>query len=175
MKLFVVIGFLLIAGIAIFGYVKKTEAPEQYQGGNKIFIQSTDVPAQYKTDNENLNRSILLLYKAMELTDYEDLEPELKKEINEEFFASSEEGVALGKRVSDEYLNYIHPEIQNMFKNKLVKGFEIYASGREMIEIGDADNSTGYIVGGTQKQIDGQQLIAEWSLWFNENSAEINQ
>ncbi|MEA3323400.1 MAG: hypothetical protein U9Q12_04205 [Patescibacteria group bacterium] len=173
MKLFVVIGFLMIAGIAIFGYVKKTEIYERYQNNNKNFTQSAEIPEQYKTDNENFQQSIVLLYKAMDLTDYEELEPELKKEKNEEFFAISEEGIALGKRVSDEYLDYMHPEIQNMFKNKLIIGSEIYASGRKMSEVGNENNNTGYIVGGMQKQVDGQQLIAQWSLWLEENSTEI--
>lgn len=175
MKVFVFFGIVLVVGLIIFGYVKKTEIYEWYQNDNKIFTQSADVLTQYKTDNENFYRSITLLYKAMELNDYEQLEPELTKEKNEEFFASSAEGIALGKLVSDEYLDYMHPEMQNIFKNKLIKGSEIYASGREMIEIGNADNNTGYIVGGTQKQIDGQQLITQWLMWFDENSTEINQ
>lgn len=128
------------------------------------------MPEQYKTDNENFKQSVMLLNEARDLSNSPGSENqssfELSKEVEEKIFSNNKEGIRLGKLVSDEYLDYIHPELKDMFKNKLIKGTEIYYDGLMM-------NNSGNITEGAQKQIQGNQLIIGWINWFDKNGKEI--
>jgi len=121
-------------------------------------------------DNENFKQSIILLNEARDLSNPPESQNqtvfELSKEIEEKIYSNNEEGIRLGKLVSDDYLDYLHTELKNMFKNKLLKGTEIYYDG--LIK-NNADN----IAEGVQKQIQGNQLIIEWIDWFDKNGKSI--
>lgn len=153
MKNFFLLMFLLIVGVVVSGCAKKSE-----------------ISAQYKTDNENFKQSVILLNEARDLSNPPGSETQssfkLSKETEEKIFSNNEEGIKLGKLVSDDYLDSMHPELKNMFKNKLIKGTEIYYNGLNM-------NNTGNIAEGAQKQVQGNQLIIEWINWFDKNGKLI--
>ena len=134
------------------------------------FTKKSEMPAQYKIDNENFKQSVILLNEARDLSNPPGSENqpsfELLKETEEKIFSNTEEGIRLGKLVSDDYLDYMHPELKNIFKNKLIKGAEIYYEGLMM-------NNAGNITEGVQKQIQGNQLIIEWINWFDKNGKSI--
>lgn len=121
-------------------------------------------------DNENFKQSVMLLNEARDLTNPSESESqpsfELSKETEEKIFSNNKEGIRLGKLVSNDYLDYLNPELQNMFKNKLIKGTEIYHDGL-------TNNNSGSITEGTQKQIQGNQLIIEWINWWSKNGESI--
>jgi hypothetical protein len=91
----------------------------------------------------------------------------LSKKTEEKMISNTEEGIRLGKLVSDEYLDYIHSELKDMFKNKLIKGTEIYYDG---LMISLKNRSAGILSKGAQKQIQGVQLQIEWINWFDKNA-----
>ena len=117
MKNVLLFTFLLVANfIVISGCAKKTE-----------------MPAQYKADNENFKQSVILLNKARDLSNPPESENQssfkLSRETEEKLFSNTEKGIRLGKLVSDEYLDYINRELKDMFKDKLIKGTEINYDG----------------------------------------------
>ena len=125
------------------------------------------MPAQYKADNKNFIQSVILLNKARDLSNPPESETqssfELSKETVGKLFSNTEEGIKLGKLISDEYLDYINPELKDMFKNKLLKGTEINYDGLMMM-MTDPSSSKGL-----QKQLQGSQLVIEWINWFGKN------
>ena len=129
--------------------------------------RKTEMPAQYKVDNENFKQSVILLNKARDLSNPPESENQssfkLSRETEEKLFSNTEEGIRLGKLVSDEYLDYINPELKDMFKDKLIKGTEINYDGLMIMESG------AYSSEGVQKQIQGSQLVIEWINWFRKN------
>ena len=150
MKIFL-LTFLIIASIVVIsGCAKKTE-----------------MPAQYKADNENFKQSVIMLNKARDLSNPPESENQssfkLSRETEEKLFSYTEKGIRLGKLVSDEYLDFINPELKDMFKNKLIKGTEINYDGLMIMK------SNAYSSEGIQKQIQGSQFVIEWINWFSKN------
>lgn len=129
------------------------------------------MPAQYKADNENFKQSVILLNKSRDLSNPPGSENqssfELSKETEEKIISYIEEGIRLGKLVSDEYLDYIYPELKDMFRNKLIKGTEIYYDG---LMISLKNRNADILSKGAQKQIQGVQLQIEWINWFKKNA-----
>ncbi len=154
MKKFFLLTLLLITSVVVIsGCAKKTT-----------------IPSQYKTDNENFEQSITLLNEARDLSNPPGSENqpsfELPKETEEKIFSNTKEGIRLGKLVSDDYLDYLHPELKNMFKNKLIQGTEIYYDGLTA-------TNTSNVAESAQKQIQGDQLIIEWINWWKKNGKSI--
>jgi hypothetical protein len=130
----------------------------------------SELPAQYTNDRDNFKKAVILLNEARDLSNPSGAEKqgsfELSKETEEKIFANTEEGIRLGKQVSDEYLEYLHPELRDMFKQKLIKGTEIWYEGIE-------DNNSGKVVTGLQKQVKGNELVIEWIKWWDKNGKSI--
>jgi len=95
----------------------------------------------------------------------------VSKETEEKIISNSREGIRLGKLVSDEYLDSISPELRYMFKNKLIKGSEIFYDGF-MASL--KARAAGVLSKGEQKQIQGVQLQIEWIEWFGKKSKSFS-
>ncbi|MFH1328128.1 MAG: hypothetical protein ABIH76_04710, partial [Candidatus Bathyarchaeota archaeon] len=131
----------------------------------------TALPPQYANDNENFKWSVILLNEARDMSNPPGAEKQssfsLSKEIEEKIYTNTEEGIRLGKLVSDEYLDFLHPELRYMFKQKLIKGAEIWYEGIQ-------DNNSGNVISGVQKQVEGNELIMEWIGWFDKNAKSFD-
>lgn len=133
--------------------------------------KKTLMPSHYKVDNENFKQSVILLNKARDLSNPPESEKQssftLSKEVEEQIALNNKEGLKLGKLVSDDYLDFLSPEIKDMFKNKLIKGTEIYFEG--LMEGKSNINSEG-----VKKQFEGNQLIMEWINWWSKNGESVS-
>lgn len=132
--------------------------------------KKTAMPTQYKADNENFKQSMSLLNEARDLTNPPESETqpsfELSKETEDKISSNNTEGIRLGKLVSDDYLDYMHPELKVMYKNKLIRGTEIFSEGLK----GDTSDVN---FEGVKKQLEGNQLIIEWIDWWTKNGKSI--
>lgn len=128
------------------------------------------LPSQYTNDSENLKRAIILLNEARDLSNPPRSDKQstftLSKEVEDEIYSKTEDGIRFGKQVSDEYLDHLHPELKDMFKNKLIRGTDIWYQGIK-------DNQSGRIGEGVQKQIQGDELVAEWIEWWDKQGKTI--
>ncbi len=127
-------------------------------------------PSEYKTNNENFKQSISLLHESIDLSNPEGSENlsqfELSKETEDTILADLKEGIRLSKIVSNEYLDYIHPELNNYYRNKLIKGSQSYYDG---LLAADANQISSSIT----KQMQGSQLLNDWLTWWNKNNDTV--
>ena len=128
------------------------------------------VSPQYTNDQNNFKKAIILLNEARDLSNPLGSEKQstftLSKEVEDKIYSKTEEGIGSGKQVRDEYLEYLHPELRDMFKNKLIRGTEIWYEGIK-------DNRSGKIWEGTQKQLQGNELVVEWIRWWDKHGESI--
>jgi len=76
------------------------------------------------------------------------------------------EGIQISNDISSEFLNYLHPNLNDNFRNKLIKANELYLNG--LSERNDEELSLGY-------QMQASELIIQWTTYWNDNSDTINQ
>jgi hypothetical protein len=126
--------------------------------------------SQHNINNrENFIQSIISLHQSMELTQPEDksTEPftipvEREKQIN----SLIERGLALSRDVEDTFLDKLNPELKQYYREKLIKGALLYSQGiKESME--------GNIMRAVQLQMQGNQLVAEWLIWWEKHEKEI--
>ncbi len=159
--------FLLIVSVVVIsGCSEKPEISE-----TAVTLEVPEVPVQYRNFNDEFKQSVMLLNKVRDLSNPPGSENQiafqLSKETEEKIIANSREGIRLGKLVSDEYLDSISPELRFMFRNKLIKGSEIFYDG---FVISMKDRAAGVLSEGEQKQIQGAQLQIEWIEWFDKKA-----
>ncbi len=159
--------FLLIVSLAVISScAEKPEISETVETVDAPEVP--EKPVQYRNFNDDLKQSVMLLTKVRELSNPPGSENQiafhLSKETEEKIISNSSEGIRLGKLVSDEYLDSISPELRYMFRNKLIKGSEIFYNGF-MISL--KDRASGVLSEGEQMQIQGVQLQIEWIEWFD--------
>ncbi|MBT3353723.1 MAG: hypothetical protein HN402_02280 [Candidatus Scalindua sp.] len=166
--------FLLIAIlIVISGCAEKPEKPETPE--TSVTLEAPEIPVQYRNFNYDFKQSVILLSKVRDLSNppgsKNQIAFQVSKETEEKIISNSREGIRLGKLVSDEYLDSISPELRYMFKNKLIKGSEIFYDGF-MASL--KARAAGVLSKGEQKQIQGVQLQIEWIEWFGKKSKSFS-
>ncbi len=128
------------------------------------------LPAQYTNDNQYFKQAIISLNEARDLSNppgsAHQSSFELPQQTEDKIFANTEQAIRLSKQISDEYFDYLHPQLRDMLRNKLIKGTEVWYDGVK-------DNNAGKIAEGAQKQIQGNQLIVEWLEWWERNGEGI--
>ncbi len=138
-------------------------------------LKAPEIPVQYRNYNEDFKQSVILLSKVRDLSNppgsVNQIGFQLSRETEEKIISNSREGIRLGKLVSDEYLDSISPELRYMFKNKLIKGSEIFYDG---FVISLKDRAAGVFSEGEQKQIQGVQLQIEWIEWFDKKAKSFS-
>ncbi len=132
--------------------------------------KKSKIPSQYEKDNTNFKKSIILLNEARDLSNPPESQRQpsftLPADIEAKIILKTEEGIDLGKEINDAYLDFLHPELKIMFKDKLLKGTDFYYNGLK-------DDISGGIAEGLEKQIQGNELIIEWIRWWDKNGKSI--
>ena len=163
--------FLLIASLVVISSC--AEKPEKSE--TAVTLETPEVPVQYRNFNDDFKQSVVLLNKVRALSNPQgsanQIGFQLSKETEEKIISNSREGIRLGKLVSDEYLDSISPELRYMFKNKLIKGSEMFYDGF-MASL--KARAAGVLSKGEQKQIQGVQLQIEWIEWFGKKSKSFS-
>lgn len=134
---------------------------------SKIAVQP--FPKQYLKDRDTFGQVNKLFSDAMDLTKPPDNSGKPFTMSNSQqtlLINKLQEGVNLSKQISDGFFDYLNPEMKHYFRNKYVKGNELFLEGLQ----GDTSNTNSL---GVQKQLDGSKLIGEWVDWWNANRVVI--
>ncbi len=127
------------------------------------------LPEQFIDDRANFVQSITVLRESSDLTQPSNNSGAaftIPKETEQQIYSKMKEGIALSKKVDDAFLDYISPDLKNYYRNKLIAGTEIYYDG---IKANNASN----VSLGTQKQIEGNNLIIEWINWWESHNKDL--
>ena len=76
-------------------------------------------------------------------------------------------GIETSSEISDAFLNYLHPDLSDNFRNKLVKSNELYLDG----VFSQSDDTTILV----QKQLQANQLLSVWGTFWENNFDQINK
>ena len=122
--------------------------------------KTTGIPAHFTNDKENFKESILALNKARELSQppkgKETSAFDIPDNVEKEIFSLTEKGVALSKNVSDEFLDYLYPNLKTMYRGKLIEGSTLWYMGAH----------DSYSQEGIANQLKSAKLINEWVNWW---------
>ena len=137
--------------------------------GNRNPTNST-FPPEFIDDRANFVRSIIVLGESSDLIN----EPSnnsgeaytIPEATEEQIFLKIEEGLALSKKVDNAFLVYIHPNLENYYRNKLIAGTQIYYEG---LKLSNSDKTSLSV----QKQAQGISLMAEWVNWWNSHNNNL--
>ena len=169
-NLFPLILLLIVSLVIISSCAEKPETTATPEA-----LEVPEMPVQYRNFNDDFKQSVMLLNKVRDLSNPQgsanQIGFQLSKETEEKIISNSREGIRLGKLVSDEYLDSISPELRYMFKNKLIKGSEMFYDGF-MASL--KARAAGVLSKGEQKQIQGVQLQIEWIEWFEKKSKSFS-
>jgi hypothetical protein len=142
--------FGLLLFISSCGADKSTDLPDNFQEEKERFISSLESFQESNKISSGLPN--------VETAKREGQERKMKKLINE--------GIETSEKISDDFLKYLHPELSEYFKGRLVKSNKLYIEGIS----GDYDLSEAI-----QKQIEANKLLAEWGSYWADNFDQINK
>lgn len=148
----IIIAFVIVGGVLFL----LTRIPRI----NPQVSQATPSPMSNKDERNAFVDSVIALNKARDLSNQGlPLPKKLPQDVENEIFSLTEEGINLSKKVGDEFLDSLHPELRTMYKDNLIKGSELWLEG--------AKNSNSRE--GVEKQLSGNELVTEWINWFEKN------
>jgi len=143
----ILFGLLLV--FVSCGDESKTPLPDNFQGEKEIFISSMQAFLESNSisselPNLNTNEQVEQGKKMKDLIG---------------------NGIEMSDKISDDFLNYLHPELSRYYRSTLVKSNRLYIEGLS----GDYDPTVTL-----QKQVEANQLLEEWVDYWNVNSDQIN-
>lgn len=138
-------------------------------GHESATTSNSSFPEQFVDDRANFVQSITVLRESSDLTQPSNNSGEaftIPKETEQQIYSKIEGGIALSKKVDDAFLDYIHPDLKNYYRNKLIVGNEIYYEGIKA-------NNSGNVALGVQKQMEGNNLMIEWINWWESHNKNL--
>lgn len=126
-------------------------------------------PAEFIDDRENFVQSITVIEESSDLINKNINSSEastIPKTTEQQIYSKIEEGLALSKKVDDDFLGYLHPDLKIYYRNKFIAGTEIYYEGLK-------SNNNGNILLGIQRQKEGINLITEWANWWDSHNRDL--
>ncbi|NQT35110.1 hypothetical protein HQ587_07970 [bacterium] len=106
--------------------------------------------------------SIICLHISMDLAQPSDPNEtlfELTPETEQRIDSLIHRGLTMSQRVTDSFLEDLHPELKSNYKHYLIYGSEIYYQGLQAMKMGK-------IKEGYEKQIEGISLVNLWHVWW---------
>ncbi len=121
----------------------------------------SDIPAKYHKDREAFARSVEALKDASALSEPPTDQTSLRMEPEQErkLFSLVEEGLRLSQRVSNEFLDYLHPQLRSEYRDHLVRSTQLWYEGVKGRD--------------TLKQVLGSQLQLQWIKFWEANNKMI--
>jgi len=165
--------YFLIAIVAflVFAFAPSLMLPPYAWALKPLGLQRHSAfPAEFMDDRANFVQSITVLGESSDLinkpSNNSDEAYTIPKATEQQVYSKIEEGLALSKIVDNAFLDYIHPDLKNYYRNKLIAGTEIYYEGIK-------SNNSGNISLGVQRQIEGNNLMTEWVNWWNSHNKDL--
>jgi len=127
-------------------------------------LKQTGLWDRYKKLSIEIDKELFIscltnLIKAFELEPYVETEKQ-----EEKYLRLIKNGIDIGIQISDNFLLSTHPEMKEMFQNKLIKGATLIYEGH--LEKEDVSVSL-------DKMETGADLVNQWSKWWNEKKIKI--
>lgn len=144
----------MLSGLLLSGCVSKKYVP---------------LPQEYLDDRKTYSEVNQLFGDAMNLTKPPDNSGkpfDMPKEQQAQIISKLEQGVALSKKIDDNFLNYLDPEFKSHYRNEYVRGNELILEGLN----GDTTDVNSL---GVKKQFEGSQLIGIWNKWWEAKRDDI--
>jgi len=171
------LGIVALVAIVIFiitalspGVLKPIYGWVPLFNGNTIKSSTaSNFPEQFLDDRTAFVQSITALRESSDLSQPSDSSGgsfTIPKEIERRIHSRIEEGIALSKRVNDAFLDYIHPDLKDYYRNKLIIGTQIYYDGIK-------ESIRGNVSMAFKKQIEGNGLVNEWIVWWESHSKNL--
>lgn len=130
---------------------------------------TSSFPEQFIDDRTNFAQVKQLFNDAMDLTmppDNSGKPFDMPKEQEDQIRSKLAEGISLSKKIDNSFLDYLNPDLKNNFRNKYVRGYELFLEGLSS----DTSNINSI---GVQKQLESGKLIDEFNTWWDSNKDAI--
>ena len=131
--------------------------------------KKSSIPPYYSKDRKNFVDSVIALNKARDLSQPPQGNKEdafsIAENKEKEMFSLNERGISISKNISDAFLDYLHPDLKTMYRDKLIKGTELWYEGTK----------DSYSPQGVNKQVQGDKLIIEWINWWEGHKESIGK
>ena len=144
-----IIGILLICGVVAMVTNTKNELPDKFVADKEFFGDSLK---KFSEVNDITNRQ-----------DENASQEEIKKVVS-----LTLDSIESSKKVSDEFLEYLHPDLKNNYREKFEKSQQLYYEG--LSQANDGDNMDSENI---KKQIEAGKLMNEWLVWWRANNKVI--
>jgi hypothetical protein len=125
-----------------------------------IGCSSSDVLSPFKDDRQHLTEAFAAFYEASELSQVpKGMRSYAPPEVDEKIDNLLKKGLREGDSVSDDFLNWLHPEMKGHFREELMRGERLNAEGRKESNV--------------LKQSLGSELIGRWYADFWKEHSEM--
>lgn len=140
-----------VVGLIYFKNISKSSTPPL----------TSNQTALNQGERDAFVNSIIKLNKARDLSnDLSSGKAKSQEETENEMFVLTQDAIDLSKQVSDSFLDLLHPELKIMYREKLIRGSQMWLDGTK-----DSYNKEDI-----EKQITGSKMSLEWINWFEQNS-----
>ena len=139
---------------------------------NWVFDQSDEAtvsvvsPDKYSDDAKMFKESLTKFGEASDIANSSDrnASDEQTAKVLSLTLASAEDS----KKVSDEFLDYLHKDLKNNYREKFSKSQQLYYEGLSQSKSTDTVESES-----VKKQIEAVKLLSEWLDWWKSNNKEV--
>ena len=118
-------------------------------------------PDEFIDDREAFDQSILAFWEANNMFKRQPGQSIVLRTPNQEkkYFEQISNGINISQNISDEFLDYLHPDLKKMYRESLIPGKRDYLEGA--------------LSGNRFKQGQGSRKVIVWEDFWEANKAEI--
>jgi hypothetical protein len=129
-----------------------------------VGCSSDDIPSKFLEDRHHLVQAFSAFDEANEISQVPEGMTSYKPPpgAEEKVQELIRKGLKEGNSISDEFLDWLHPEMKMNFRDKLILGHKLILEGRK------AEDEKDSVV----KQVTGNRLIQEWYYQFWEKNVD---
>lgn len=151
-KMKISLAVLVLIGLTSFSCTSEVseELPDNFKKQRELFFSSLDLFAE----------SVSL---SVEMPNYPIKDQD---SVEQRMYMNIEQAVNKSHEVSDNFLEYLHPNLPYYYREKLVKGSVLFKDGYS----GLSENNSISIL----KQIQSVQLISDWHTFLGKNGEDID-
>ena len=124
------------------------------------------LPEKYIIDKEAFGNSIKDFGAASDITNGSG--SNATDEQTKKVLSLTMDSIENSKKVSDDFLNYLNPDLKNKYHDYFMKSQQLYYEGLSQSNSNDTLESES-----VKKQIEAGNLMKEWLNWWGSNNKEI--
>ncbi len=118
-------------------------------------------PEKFTADRDAFDQSLLAFWQAKEMFRKKQGQSMVFRTADKEkvYFETMIKGVVLSEKISDEFLDFLHPQLKEMYRGYLINGKRNYVLGS--------------VKGDRFSQTQGSQLVLKWEEFWGKNQEGI--